>query len=102
MDKRIALITGASSGIGKSTVKTLLNSGYIVYGAARRVDRMDDLKDAGAEIISMDVTVDDSMVTGVDKIIEEHGRIGVLVNNAGYGSCGAIEDLEMQEAKRQI
>jgi NADP-dependent 3-hydroxy acid dehydrogenase YdfG len=97
---KVILITGASSGIGKSTAIKLLNEGHIVYGAARRLNRMDDIKELGARTISMDVTNDKSMVEGIDKIISETSRIDILVNNAGYGSFGAIEDVDMAEAKR--
>jgi NAD(P)-dependent dehydrogenase (short-subunit alcohol dehydrogenase family) len=99
---KVILITGASSGIGKSTAIKLLNEGHIVYGAARRLNRMDDIKELGARTISMDVTNDKSMVEGIDKIISETSRIDILVNNAGYGSFGAIEDVDMAEAKRQF
>lgn len=100
--KKVVLITGASSGIGKATARQLLSDGYIVYGAARRVEKMSDLADEEVNIIKMDVTDDASMVRGVDRIIEEQGRIDVLVNNAGYGSYGAIEDVDITEAKRQF
>jgi len=99
---KVVLITGASSGIGKSTVVQLLSDGYIVYGAARRLEKMDDLKKAGAHILSMDVTDDKSMVDGISSIISEQGRIDVLVNNAGYGSYGSVEDVSIKEAKRQF
>lgn len=99
---KVILITGASSGIGKSTAIKLLNEGHIVYGAARRLNRMNDIKELGAHTISMDVTNDNSMVEGVERIIAENSRIDILVNNAGYGSFGAIEDVDMAEAKRQF
>ena len=61
------LITGASSGIGKETAKLLVENGYIVYGAARRLDKMNDLKEAEIKLLEMDVTNDDSMVRGIQK-----------------------------------
>ena len=100
--KKVVLITGTSSGIGKSTANQLLSEGHIVYGAARRIDKMSDLKDAGVQLLNMDVTDDSSMVEGLDQIIKNQGRIDVLVNNAGYGSYGAIEDVEISEGKRQF
>ncbi len=99
---KVALVTGASSGIGKSTVTQLLNDGYIVYGAARRLEKMTDLNAAGAHILSMDVTDDKSMVDGINTIIAQQGRLDILVNNAGYGSYGAVEDVSIEEAKRQF
>jgi short-subunit dehydrogenase len=97
-----ALVTGASSGIGESTALKLQELGYTVYGAARRVERMTSLADAGVTILKMDVTDDTSMVRGVEQIIADTGRIDVLVNNAGYGSYGALEDVSMAEAKYQF
>lgn len=102
MTTKIALVTGASSGIGEATALKLLDAGYTVYGAARRVQRMQHLAEAGIRLLSMDVTVDSSMQAGVEKIIEEAGRINVLVNNAGYGSYGALEDVPMDEARDQF
>jgi NAD(P)-dependent dehydrogenase (short-subunit alcohol dehydrogenase family) len=73
-----------------------------VYGAARRVERMSGLSDHGVNVLKMDVTDDASMVAGVERVIAETGRIDVLVNNAGYGSYGALEDVPMSEAKYQF
>lgn len=100
--KGVVLITGASAGMGKATAEILLEKGYIVYGAARRVDKMKDLEVKGAKILAMDVTDEQSMVDGVNRIIQEQGRIDVLFNNAGYGSYGAVEDVPLDEAKRQF
>lgn len=100
--KQVVLITGASSGMGKATAKLLLQEGYTVYATARRVDRMNDLKQLGAKVISLDVTDELSMVSGVNQIIAEQGRIDVLFNNAGYGSYGAVEDVPLDEVRRQF
>lgn len=99
---KIALVTGASSGIGATTARELSRAGYIVYAAARRVERMEELKEDGIRPVSMDLTKEDSMVKCVNTILKEEGRIDVLVNNAGYGSYGAIEDVPMNEARRQF
>jgi NAD(P)-dependent dehydrogenase (short-subunit alcohol dehydrogenase family) len=98
----VALITGASSGMGKAFVLRLLAEGYRVYGAARRVERMTELADAGAETIAMDVTDDASVAEAVAHIVREQGRIDVLVNNAGYGQYGALEDVPIAEGRRQM
>jgi NAD(P)-dependent dehydrogenase (short-subunit alcohol dehydrogenase family) len=98
----VVLITGASSGIGESTATLLLREGYTVYGSARRTDRMADLQEAGAGIIKIDVTDDASMVKGVDQVMAEQGKIDVLINNAGYGFFGALEDVPLSEARRQF
>lgn len=100
--KGVVLITGASAGMGKATAELLLEKGYIVYGAARRVDKMKDLEVKGGKILAMDVTDEQSMIDGVNRIIQEQGRIDVLFNNAGYGSYGAVEDVPLDEAKRQF
>jgi len=80
--KKVVLITGASSGIGNETARLMIQKGFIVYGAARRIDRMQDLKTFGVRLLQMDVTDDDSMVKGIQKIINTESRIDVLVNNA--------------------
>lgn len=99
---KTALVTGASSGIGSETVVELLNKGVKVYAAARRVEKMENLKQLGALIVKMDVTDEKSMVDGVNSILEKEGSIDILVNNAGYGSYGAIEDVPVDEGRRQF
>lgn len=99
---RTALVTGASSGIGEAIASALLDEGWTVYTAARRVERMSALADRGAHPIAMDVTDDTSMRAGVERILAETGRIDALVNNAGYGSFGALEDVPLDEARRQF
>lgn len=100
--KKVALVTGASSGIGMETAKLLVEKGYTVYGAARRVDKMQELEKAGGLILKMDVTDEASMVEGVHKILAAENRIDVLVNNAGYGSYGALEEVPLSEARYQF
>ena len=99
---RVVLVTGASSGIGEDTARRLQALGYIVYGAARRTDRLQALTADGIRPLAMDVTDDASMTSGVNRLLEETGRIDILVNNAGYGSYGAIEDVPIDEARRQF
>lgn len=101
MKRKIALITGASSGIGLMTAMQLIEEGYIVYGCARRVERMESLKNAGGRILALDVTNEDSMKQCVDTIIKTEGRIDVLVNAAGFGLGGSIEEIPMEEVRRQ-
>ena len=102
MSRKVALVTGASSGIGEATARKLHSEGFTVYGAARRTDRLQKLATDGIRPLAMDVTDEASIKAGLAAIIEGSGRIDVLVNNAGYGSYGAIEDVEMDEAKRQF
>ena len=99
---KVALVTGASSGIGEATARQLAAAGLTVYAAARRTERMQKLTEAGIHPIAMDVTNDTSMQAGVEAILNEQGRIDVLVNNAGYGSYGALEDVPMAEARAQM
>lgn len=99
---RVALVTGASSGIGAATARRLARAGLTVYGAARRLDRLAELAADGVRAVELDVTSDDSMTAAIDHVLSEAGRIDVLVNKAGYGSYGAIEDVPMAEARRQI
>lgn len=100
--KKVILITGASAGMGKEFAKELLKDGHIVYGAARRVDKMHDIEKQGVKVLSMDVTDEASMKKGVDTIIKEQNRIDVLINNAGFGSYGAIEDVPLADARYQL
>lgn len=99
---KTVLITGASAGIGKATSIYLAQNGYNVYGAARRTEKMQDLKAYGIKPISLDVTEDASIKACVEQIFKEAGSIDILVNNAGFGSEGAIEDVPMQDAKYQM
>lgn len=100
--KKVVLITGASSGIGNKTASLLAKNGFIVYAAARRLDKMANLEAEGIHLIEMDVTNDESMVKGVKTILEKEKQIDVLINNAGYGSYGALEDVPLSEARYQF
>lgn len=99
---KVILITGASSGIGYDAAQTLARQGHRVYAAARRVERMEPLKSDGVAVLRMDVTDSESMAEGVKAVLDAEGRIDVLVNNAGYGYFGAIENVTMEEARRQV
>ncbi|MEV7010630.1 oxidoreductase [Streptosporangium sp. NPDC051022] len=100
--QRVALVTGASSGIGAAAARRLKDAGFVVYAAARRVDRMSSLKETGIEVLSLDVTDEASVSAAVKTIAERSGRLDVLVNNAGYGSYGAIECTPLDEARNQF
>lgn len=99
---KVILITGASSGIGFDAAQMLARQGHRVYAAARRVERMEPLKADGVQVIRMDVTDEASMQEGIAVLHQAEGRIDVLVNNAGYGYFGAIENVSMEEARRQL
>ena len=100
--KKVILLTGASSGIGYDAALALARKGHKVYGAARRVELMEPLKDEGVVPIKMDVTDEQSMQECVQTVLAAEGRIDVLVNNAGYGYFGAVETVPMEEARRQV
>ena len=100
--KKVAIITGASSGIGEVTAQSLLDAGYNVYAGARRVERMQRIKAAGAVVNALDVTSAESVQSFVNTVVEAEGQIDVLINNAGYGSYGAVEDISLEEARRQF
>lgn len=101
-DKKVILITGASSGMGKNTAMQLIKEGHVVYGAARRVDNMLDIVKAGGNAIQMDITNESEVAATVQKVIKEKGTIDVLINNAGYGSYGSVEETSIEDAKKQF
>jgi len=101
-NQKVVLITGASSGIGKFTAMQLADEGYQVYAGARRLEKMMELKERGIVTIALDITNEQSIQTAIDGIIHQQGRIDVLINNAGYGSHGALEEISPEEARRQF
>lgn len=99
---KIALITGASAGIGRAAAELLLKNGYKVYAGARRVERMKDLEGLGAVVLALDVTAEASLKSAVETVLKNEGRLDILINNAGYGAHGAVEDVPIEEARRQF
>ena len=100
--QKVALVTGASSGIGKAIAKQLIQDGLIVYVAARRIEKMQDLAQLGAIAIKMDVTQDDDITRVVAQIESDYNGVDILVNNAGYAIYGAMEDTTLEDARRQF
>ena len=96
------LITGSSSGIGRSSALALHAAGRTVYATARRLDSIKDLADQGIRTLALDVTDEESMTTAVEAIEAESGPIGVLINSAGYGLYGAVEQVPMDDIRRQF
>jgi NAD(P)-dependent dehydrogenase (short-subunit alcohol dehydrogenase family) len=88
--------------MGKDFALRLISEGYAVYGAARRVELMGDIEAAGGTALAVDVTDDATMVAAIDRIIAEHARIDVLINSAGYGQYGALEDVPIEAGRRQM
>jgi NAD(P)-dependent dehydrogenase (short-subunit alcohol dehydrogenase family) len=99
--RRVILITGASSGIGKCTAEHLAARGWRVFGTSRS-SRPDSPPVNGVEMICMDVDDDASVTRGVQQVLERAGRIDAVVNNAGVGWMGALEDTTIDEAKAQM
>lgn len=91
--ERTVLITGCSSGIGRAAANAFLDEEWTVYATARNPADIQTLGEAGADINSLDVTDQDDVDRVVDRIVEEDGRIDCLVNNAGYGQHGPLEDI---------
>lgn len=100
--KKTALVTGASSGMGKEIAKRLIKDGFQVYVAARQVEKMVDLEKLGAQRLRMDVSKDDEIRAAVDRILGETGGVDVLVNNAGFGLYGPVEEVSIDEARYQF
>lgn len=100
--KRVALVTGASSGIGQEAAKRFAQRGFTVYAAARSMEKLNAIASDAIRPVSLDVTDDESMQACVREILKNEGRIDVLVNNAGYGSFGSVEDVPAAEARRQF
>lgn len=101
MSKTI-LITGASSGMGREAAILLAREGHRVYAGARRLDRMQDLAEHGITAVEMDVTSSDHNQRAVNRMMDDGGRIDVLINNAGFGLYGPVEDVPLDDARYQL
>jgi NAD(P)-dependent dehydrogenase (short-subunit alcohol dehydrogenase family) len=102
MDDRTVLITGCSSGIGRETAEAFLEGGWVVYATSRDTDDIADLAEQGCETDSLDVTVDADVERVVDRIESDTGGVDCLVNNAGYGQYGPLEDIPVERLHRQF
>lgn len=100
--KKVILVTGASSGMGKDAALQLIKEGHIVYGAARRIEKMEDIKIAGGYTMQMDITKEEDVKKVVNQIMEDQGQVDVLVNNAGYAVYGAVETVSNEDAHKQF
>jgi short-subunit dehydrogenase len=96
------MVTGASAGMGKEIAKRLLSDGLRVIVAARSVDKMADLASLGAHCLRLDIANDESIQHAVNEILATYGGVDVLVNNAGFGCYGAVEDTAIDEARYQF
>src|SRR5689334_21991152 len=96
------LVTGCSSGIGRATVEHLLRGPRPVWATARRPETLEALAAAGAHVLALDVTDESSMAAAVHAVEAEHGAVGALVNNAGYGEYGPVEEVPLDAVRRQF
>jgi NAD(P)-dependent dehydrogenase (short-subunit alcohol dehydrogenase family) len=99
---KAALVTGASGGIGGETVKLLAADGWTVYAGARKPGDLAALAQPGLRPVALDVTDEASMGAAVETVLTETGRLDLLVNNAGYGLYGPLEELAMDDLRRQF
>jgi short-subunit dehydrogenase len=102
MEQKVAIITGASSGIGKATAELLSKNDYYVFALARRTHRLETILSTNIEPITLDVTDADAVEAAIRHIITTKKRIDVLVNNAGFGQLGAVEHVPMEAARYQF
>jgi NAD(P)-dependent dehydrogenase (short-subunit alcohol dehydrogenase family) len=100
INDKIVLVTGVSSGIGRETAQLLAKRDARVFGTVRDFRRNGDL--TNVELIHMDVTDDASVQDGVKSVLEKAGNIDILINNAGYGLTGALEETSVEEAQQQF
>ncbi|XGV98681.1 MAG: SDR family NAD(P)-dependent oxidoreductase [Leptolyngbya sp. BL-A-14] len=98
----VALVTGASSGIGKATAIALKSAGFTTYATARKPQTLSALAAKGCHTLQLDITNEASMQAAVQAIEAKHGAISVLINNAGYNQIGPLEELTMEEIRRQF
>jgi NAD(P)-dependent dehydrogenase (short-subunit alcohol dehydrogenase family) len=99
-EKKVVLITGASSGIGQATARLLAQRGFTVFGTSRNPSGVEAMP--GVEMLSLDVRLDESVNACVDAVLKRAGRLDTLVNSAGYALAGAIEEAMLEEAKAQF
>ena len=106
--EKVAVVTGSSSGIGFETSLALAREGYFTYATMRDLKKADDVQRITNEenlplkVIELDVDNDESAKNAIDTIIQEKGRIDVLVNNAGWGIWGTAEDVSVEEFRAQF
>lgn len=102
VQNQVVLITGASSGMGKAFTRALLKQGALVYSVARRVEAMHDLAELGARILKMDITNQQQVDEVIQHIEKETDGIDILINCAGFGLYGAMEDTSIEDARYQF
>ncbi len=107
-NKPVAVVTGSSSGIGYETSLLMARNGFFTYATMRSIDKSNKIIDLKRneklplDVLKLDVTDDKSVKEAIEQIVNERGRIDVLVNNAGYALLGPLEELSIQEIKEQF
>ncbi len=102
VSSKTVLVTGCSSGIGRATAERLAGRGWTVYATARRPESIKELGDAGCRLLALDVCDEGSMDAAVAAAERETGPLDALVNNAGYGEYGAVEEVSLEAWRRQL
>jgi len=106
--EKVALVTGSSSGIGLETVLSLARDGYHTFASMRNTEKAGELQHAAKkenlpiEVIELDVDKEESVISAIKKVVEDGGRLDVLVNNAGYGQFGCTEDVSVNDFRKQF
>ena len=106
--QKVALVTGSSSGIGFETSLALARDGYHTFASMRDVNKAGEIKkiadkeNLSIDVIELDVDKEESIVTAIKKVVSDGGRLDVLVNNAGYGVFGCVEDTSVEDFRKQF
>ncbi|GAA5523713.1 3-phenylpropionate-dihydrodiol/cinnamic acid-dihydrodiol dehydrogenase [Microbulbifer aestuariivivens] len=102
MERKVIVVTGASSGMGKDFALALLKEGHLVYGLARHVEKMENIVKAGGKAIAMDIMDESQIQHAADQVIRDQGRVDVLINCAGFAVYGAVEEVPIPLARKQF
>jgi len=106
--EKVALVTGSSSGVGLETALALARDGYHTFASMRDVRKAVELEHAAKkenlsiDVIELDVDKEESIVSAIKKVVADKGRLDVLVNNAGYGQFGCVEDVSVDDFRKQF
>lgn len=99
MEHKVILVTGASSGLGKACADYLVQKGYRVYGTSRKIQKNTTSNSSNVQMIQMDVNNDTSVIKAISTIIKKEGTIDVVINNAGWGILGSVEESTLDDTK---